>query len=392
MSGAYKNSVVKTTKGMKKPKVKFGAVNGEMAKKKGKSGLLLPKWDQSDSEDEGFLADFKHSEFLRTKLDECYDRKVNIPDNELQEFNQTFQDIFNSLLPKIQRNTSRTRCLDPIYVGSSVDGLMVKPCIHYDVHIPICVVGRMNVEYAGPGLVKLRIPPVPSGKAKEDKWQGWRSPDNYLSPILANQMMYKFVLQWMSMRDLPDVTVDDYEPGGIVRICVGTDITIDITPMIDLKRKEDPYPYTAKPFRYEREPESEYHWRISCFEREKQLLQTINRADGGYRFKAVKILKALRHDDEALRHLTTYHMKTMLLHLCDGQIDMFKWQKQNTDCCFLLLLEKLLEAVQNRHLCHFVLEDVDLFDNIPEETMTTICNRLKILCSREKELGRLLDK
>ncbi|XP_070542393.1 cyclic GMP-AMP synthase-like [Ptychodera flava] len=370
---------------------KRGASNGTVTKQKKGRKLLFPNWDKSD-DDEEYLNGLKQSEFLRSKLEECYDRKVSIQEDALREYNQIFSDIINSLLPKLQRNTSRVRCLDPVYVGSSVDDLMVKPHIHYDVQVPICVVGRVTVEHVRSGLVTMRVPPVPSGRAKEDRWAGWRSPDNFLSPILANEMMYKFVLQWMSMRDLPNIAVDDYEPGSVICIRIGDEISIDITPMIDLKRKEDPYPYLAKPFRYEREPKSEYYWRISCFEREKELLQTIKRADGGYRFKALKILKALRHDDAALRHLTTYHMKTVLLHMCDGQVDNFKWQKHKTECCFMSLLEQLREAVQKRHLRHFVLTDVDIFENIPENVMVAIGNRLKILCSRERELGRLLDK
>ncbi|XP_006824991.1 cyclic GMP-AMP synthase-like [Saccoglossus kowalevskii] len=398
MSKAMKksNSVRKTTKDLKKLKIgdkgtKKG-VGKNSAQTKGEQTLTLPKWDKSDSEDDGCINGQTELNSIRAQLEECFERKTNIPDKELQIYNNTFCEIFQSLLPKIQRNTSRVRCLDPVYVGSSFDGLMVQPSINYEVQIPISIVGRVVVEEVKPGFVALRVPAVASGKANEDRWIGWRSHDNYLSPVLANRMFYKFVLQWASLRDLPGVSVNDYEPGKDVRILVGDNITIVITPMIDLKRKENPYPLVAKPASYESDPASEYFWRISCFERETTLLKIIEKADDGCRCRTLKILKALRHDDDALRHLTTYQMKTVLLHMCDGEIDKLKWQKHKIESCFAALIRELLNAVQQKRLNHFVLEDVNLLEHVPDHVLTSAENRLKILCSREKELARLLAK
>ncbi|XP_033125199.1 cyclic GMP-AMP synthase-like [Anneissia japonica] len=355
--------------------------------------MTLPKWDQSSSSsDEENSNDLQKSLTLRTKLEMCFNSKV-LPYEEEEQRLAVYKQYANGLIARIQRNTSFVRGLNPIHVGSSDDGLSLATS-DFNILIPLSVGNSVvRVVEIAPGCVTLKLPPAPMLKERNDKWLGWRSAGGYLCPTLANKMFHGFATQWLEIRGYNDVTIEPYDVvnSRSVRVSIKRPsvltITIEVIPALKLHGFQ--FPFIAKKFQFASSPMA---WSMVTYEREKVLLKSINMADNNCRSKALCVLKYLRLHDSVLANLTTYQMKTCLLHIADCEIDETKWRKQTVDRCFIKLIETLMKFIENKELPHFFIKGINLFEDFNKDTLDKVYTRLNVLKKREKELGRLLAK
>ncbi|XP_033634489.1 cyclic GMP-AMP synthase-like [Asterias rubens] len=375
-----------------------------------KSGLCFlhgRRWDESPaaSQPSGCI---KGNTSIREALQDFYTRKVEVPEHIAELRKAKLDQILPGLLARVQRNTSRVRCLDAIYVGSTVEDLVIRGHADYNVIVPLSVVGTITPVSAGkPEQFVLRLPRLFNIKeVNEDRWAGWRGERNFLCPTLANKMFLKFIKKWHEVRQHSDTVV--ITNSGVktspVRVVTSlgadatnenTAVTIEIIPGIVLGKKsaDTRRLFIAKDFcGKEVSATDDPVWTQVSYESERALLLKVNRADGSCRARALKIFKTLRSKDDTLAHLTSYQMKHALLHLCDEQVDQSRWQRRTIEHCFAEILCKLTDFISRRELPHFFVSNLNLLEDIPERTLAKVESRLRVLSKREKELGRLLSK
>ncbi|XP_022100905.1 cyclic GMP-AMP synthase-like [Acanthaster planci] len=370
--------------------------------------FLQHRWDETPAVSQQ-LDGLKGNTTIRDALDDFYTREVAIPETLSALRKEKLDQILPGLIARIQRNNSRVRCLEPIYVGSIAEELNIRKDSDLNIILPLSVVGTITPIPADhkPGMYELKLPRLFNIKEiNEDRWTGWRGERDCLSPVLANLMFRKFIAKWRDVRQHTGTVVEPGTDAGKtspVRIVIAFSdkpvsenndiLSIEIIPGIAIGKKSSGYRklFVAKDFTL-RNSCQDLLWTAVTYENERVLLYKVNKADDGCRLRVLKILKALRRKDEALAQLTTYQMKHALLHLCDEQVDQTQWQKRKLEQCFIEILGKLVEFVAKRELPHFFLDKLNLLDNIPEKTLAKIESRLKVLSKREKELGRLLQK
>ncbi|XP_038073697.1 cyclic GMP-AMP synthase-like [Patiria miniata] len=369
--------------------------------------FLRQRWDESPAVSQ--QTDAMKGSTIRDALEDFYTREVEIPATLSEIRKAKLDQILPGLVARIQRNTSRVRCLEPIYVGSVAEELNTRQGSDLNIILPLSVVGTVTPVPAAhqPGMYELRLPRLFNIKeVNEDRWVGWRGDRDCLSPVLANKMFRKFITKWHEVRQHTGTVVEPKTAGKTSPVRVVTTLSeaeidpqdkilsIELIPGIAIGRKSsgDRRLFVAKDFNLATDPCCDLLWTIVTYENERTLLSKVNKADDGCRLRALKILKALRCKDETLAQLTTYQMKHALLHLCDEQVDQTHWQRRKLEQCFVEILRKLAEFVAQKELPHFFVEKVNLMEGIPERTLAKLESRFKVLSRREKELGRLLNK
>ena len=75
-----------------------------------------------------------------------------------------------------------------------------------------------------------------------------------------------------------------------------------------------------------------------------------------------RYLKPVEYNDETL---TSYLIKTVMLWQCEENVENW-WSERTIVSCISVLLDKLKESFHNRHLPHYLIRDINLFDNVAD--------------------------
>nr|XP_006813319.1 PREDICTED: protein mab-21-like 1-like [Saccoglossus kowalevskii] len=185
----------------------------------------------------------------------------------------------------------------------------------------------------------------------------------------------------------PAVQVDLTPPRSTGLAC---DISVDLVPT--LRIREDAH-YVAKPYKSYAEIhtplpcDSQLLWRQSFSKSERAILKKID-GDGGCRKDCCRILKSIRNEDPTLRALTSYHLKTALLHECDIVKD---WDKNKLDQRFLGMLGSLAKYSREKSLPHYFVPELNLMEGYKNSTLDNIHGRLSRLQNSPLERSKLLS-
>ena len=76
-----------------------------------------------------------------------------------------------------------------------------------------------------------------------------------------------------------------------------------------------------------------------------------------------RYLKPVEYNDETL---TSYLIKTVMLWQCEENYENW-WSERTIVSCISVLMNKLKESFYNKHLPHYFIRDINLFDNIADE-------------------------
>ena len=76
-----------------------------------------------------------------------------------------------------------------------------------------------------------------------------------------------------------------------------------------------------------------------------------------------RYLKPVEYDDKTL---TSYLIKTVLLWQCEENDETW-WSERRIVSCISVLLNRLKESFYNKHLPHYFIRDINLFDNVDDE-------------------------
>ncbi|XP_052084238.1 uncharacterized protein LOC127721516 isoform X2 [Mytilus californianus] len=166
---------------------------------------------------------------------------------------------------------------------------------------------------------------------------------------------------------------------------------VEIIPAIAVT-KRGPF-YITRPFENDINPNSDMRWRINYSMNEEAIMRAIATGDKLHRLNAAKLLAYICRKEWQLRYITSYHIKTVLLHESDFEIDSTpRWQRFSMDDCLKTLIRRLQDYVRRRELPHFFDEDINLFEHIPLRAFTFMRNALDRLLREDEELARVVQR
>ena len=149
----------------------------------------------------------------------------------------------------------------------------------------------------------------------------------------------------------------------------------------------------ARPYSYDLDSSSDFLWRLSTVERECRILDQMDKSDRGARRKAYRILKALVRVEPALAGLSSYFVRTAVLHAFDSVVDLTpRWQRHSVVAAFGDLLGELATRLADGHLSHFFFRRYDLLETVSPRTVARWRDRLRCLASNPAEVERVLRR
>ena len=156
--------------------------------------------------------------------------------------------------------------------------------------------------------------------------------------------------------------------------------------------------FVAKPYKLLNDPVElnsfdDNTWSCSFSLKEKQLFDGMDR-DNGCRKAAMRVLKALLGKNAELKCLTSYHVKTILMHnLRDSPYSSSeRWWPQNRvlGARVMELLCDLWKALEYRRLRHYFVPEENLFGDIKDIVLDNMAHRVKRLWENKREMLNIL--
>jgi len=119
----------------------------------------------------------------------------------------------------------------------------------------------------------------------------------------------------------------------------------------------------------------------------------MDRSDRGVWRKAYRVLKALVKVEPPLSGLSSYLVRTAVLHTFDSVVDLTpRWQRHTVVTAFKHLLSELATHLHRGHLAHFFCRHYDLLEAVPARAVARWRDRLYCLASNPAELERVLRR
>ncbi|KAK7473687.1 hypothetical protein BaRGS_00035084, partial [Batillaria attramentaria] len=120
-------------------------------------------------------------------------------------------------------------------------------------------------------------------------------------------------------------------------------------------------------------------WRVSFVRSEKFLLhyERLDSPQGVVR-QVERILKMLRTaDTDAFRPLSSYHLRTVVLHVCQQFPDSNAWVPYRLGEQFLEVLRQLIQALEKGELKHFFVPACNLLGQYNQQELAATAQRLR---------------
>lgn len=336
---------------------------------------------------------------LGRSLEEFYEGVVRIDHKDRDFALVNIDRLLNTIsagLTKLARGLG-LKLLGFVKTGSLFDDTCVVSPNDVDVLVMFRC-GDVTSVTSGPGYAVIPLgnaQEAEEGKRKRDRWKFGRSGDGaYLSSQTVSQSLYDLL-----KRVLPDKSLDvqlkplQVEDGKAQITVVYQNLTVHLSPACSLTRDRDETCLVSRPYPFDVDPASDVLWRLHFPARESKILALIEKSDQGVRKKAFKILKAIVRQEEGLRGLASYHIKTVLLRSFDLDVDEVKpWQRTTTESAFVALLTDLRDCLDAERLPHFYEPRFNLFGNVPSRILTRWKKRVDVMVQDHSCIVRCLRR
>ena len=337
----------------------------------------------------------------QSELSECIEKYyrdvVRIPPKRLLKTQTKVERLVRYVFPRMKKNAIKLglRLKAPIFTGSTYSDLYASSIEEVDVLLPFDK-ERTKIDAVDPGYVVIPLRRHRQVRDLDDPWRFGRSVDGlYLSPIQVSRTMHELLRRALTIPvEVPNVVLEPLFDGGRhprIRVLLGNHLKINVIPAIV---QDDTKPILiSRCYKYDQNPNSDMLWRLFYREKEDKILSLMDQADRGRRRKALKIMKTLFSKEYTLHGITSYHLKTVLFHTFDAEVDETpRWQRDVLETCILSLFRDLLSYLNLKSLPHFFQRENNLFENVPPRTLTKLRNRVAYIVSNENELVRILRK
>ncbi|XP_078596999.1 cyclic GMP-AMP synthase-like receptor 3 [Branchiostoma floridae x Branchiostoma japonicum] len=336
---------------------------------------------------------------LTEQLRTYHDRRLKLDDAQTKRAKLWVSHFIGAIVENVKeeldagRPQRANRCRIE-YTGSMYEGTKFGEPNEFDIMIVIDGSEDIESEEVTPGYARLRAkPPFPHRFSRNrngclDRYQNisptkmidWfyglvQKGENKIPKVPSGTMFLK------ASRHGPAVNENIKERNG-------PSVDVDLVLCIQLGQTY----YVAKPYKgYSDEPldwSRAMLWRQSFSVIETRTLSSIDGANECRR-DCLRILKSMFRREPGLDKFTSFHLKTVLLRMCQER-PMDQWQSSKMGDRFLDLLRRIESCLEDRHLPHFYLPELNLLDGIRHETIENMRDRIKRLIDNKHERNKAL--
>ncbi|XP_069141450.1 uncharacterized protein [Argopecten irradians] len=192
--------------------------------------------------------------------------------------------------------------------------------------------------------------------------------------------------------EVPDISLIEEEDNRFLLMTMKNGNEIELIPTITASNGGGPF-FVAKPHENDENGNSDIRWRISFAPNEEVILKAITSGDKNQRLMAAKLVSNMCQKEWKLRSITPYHIKTVLLHDIDFQVDNTpRWQRFSIDECVRNILLRLLSFIRSKNLPHFFENEFNLWGHISPQQFSIMKNALERIMRDEREIIRVLKR
>ncbi|CAH1272877.1 MIEF1 [Branchiostoma lanceolatum] len=323
---------------------------------------------------------------LLHKLRRYHDNLAEIPQNEIDMAKEVTQIIATAIRDFIKTKKPELPLGDLYADGHVYDGMKVIRADQTTIMAPMsldvnmwelvpgeetvlcvpgwCLIRRQNVDY------------FPMGTSGWDHFVI----GGYLSPRVVMKMFIRMVqenIDWPSLSHCFGFQVRPKMRGltAALDVFYGSDlqhrVQISLTPAVRFENLElvaRPHPATLQAARPDGVESYQNLWRESFMEAERIKLETLEDELGCHRV-CLKVVKAVTETNSELRALRYEHLLHLLFHLCDKET---RWEPDHLVDRYEDMLQYLQGALAQGALLHYFDESVNLFADLPAETLQTM--------------------
>ena len=322
---------------------------------------------------------------VAVQLNEFYENRVRISLERKEICEEIAYNAVHKCFRKIQMVDNRFRANSVVSQGIPYDGLQAEEAIQMDMLVQLSP-GRSSAMYTAydERTGGMRVQP-----SSEDYsvWEDCITTNGFLSAGKINSLLRKYVKKAVKIlnfhikegradklpKNLSSISV---EKGPVIRVIVNKDISVDILPAFvipdsrsDPSRRDCPSSshVVCKPH-----VQNEMIWRLSFYVAEKNRIRALSE---GCRVQLLRILTEIRDNEDQLKKLSSYHVKTLLFHESDVYPDFHEWSAEKISRRFFGLLERLKKALKEGNLSHYFMQppdfkQVNLFVDLDGKTLS----------------------
>ena len=134
------------------------------------------------------------------------------------------------------------------------------------------------------------------------------------------------------------------------------------------------------------EDENGIFWRFSFSAAEKKLFLLEGHGEASpCRKQVLRILKALR-EELHLHPLTSYHLKTILLHECEAYPHPNQWRYDSLSGRFLSFLQRLEDCLRQFNCPHYFMTHLNLFEFFGRQRCDELAKKVKEIILHPEEV------
>ncbi|XP_078596998.1 cyclic GMP-AMP synthase-like receptor 3 [Branchiostoma floridae x Branchiostoma japonicum] len=339
---------------------------------------------------------------LTEKLKKYHNKKLKLDDDQTKRAKELVRNFIGSIVDSVKeeidagRPQRANRCRIE-YTGSMYEGTKFGQPDEFDIMVVIDGSEDIKSEEGtpGPGYARLRVGHLPHRFSRCVKHSGCQ---HSIDPTKMIDWFYALVQKGVnkvshSPWDHVSLKVSRHGPAVMVNIKEGNGLSIDVDLVLCIQLDQQTY-YVAKPYKPYADVISPrvllydptILWRQSFSVTETRSLSRIDGANECRR-DCLRVLKSVFRREPGLDKFTSFHLKTVLLRMCEEEN---QWQSSKMGERFLDLLKRIESCLRERHLPHFYLPELNLLDGIRHKTIENMRDRIKRLIDSEHERSKVL--
>ena len=328
---------------------------------------------------------------LKDELEIYYQTHVKINPSKMDEAQRIVDEVIGGVEQHLRSKYPSLSIGSLQQVGSTTEDLKVVAPDEFDFMVPIgldpSVWKLENAAHSdihrAPGFWLLR----------KVNWSssglGNFMDGNYLSPAKIRSSFQGTLMQFFS-NYMGRYRIRVSTPGPSVTLTVifdsGQELSIDIVPTLSLSMQHVKIVGKPHPLSLRGNGAYDTLWRRSFSIKEGTKLRHMS-TDKACHTKCLKILKAIRLGNAQLRMLSSYHLKTLLLHQMHLYSAESDWSHEALEDRFVGMVKALHSCVKDRHLPHFFTPEVNLLAHLQSDE-----HEQDALFNLEKYLARVIRK
>ena len=322
---------------------------------------------------------------VAVQLNEFYENRVRISLERKEICEEIAYNAVHKCFRKIQMVDKRFRANSLVSQGIPYDGLQAEEPIQMDILVQLSL-GTSSAMYTAcdERTGGMRV------QASSDDYSVWEdcmTTNGFLSAGKINSLLRKYVKKAVKVLNthikdgrvekLPkSVSSISVQKGPVIRLTINKDISVDVLPAFvipdsrsDPSRRDCP---SSSHVVCKLHVQNEMMWRLSFYVAEKNRIRALGE---GCRVQLLRIFTEIRDNEDQLKKLSSYHLKTVLFHESDVYPDFHEWSAEKITRRFYGLLERLKKALKDGYLPHYFMQPpdfkpVNLFADLDGKTLS----------------------